>query len=189
MSKEEDLKKKIKQDLMYKDKELIIGLYLQMKFEKDIFEQQAEELRENLQQIYSHLGVEAFGNDIQEKAIKEIAELKAENAKLSGGNIFYDYVKELQIDNRQKEQQIKEKDEEIATQKILVDYGKEEIKKLHKRINEIIKRDRKCIEVKTKQVCEKIRKNAEYIAVLKNGEIVKYTISAYKLDKIEKGEK
>lgn len=39
-----------------------------------------------------------------------------------------------------------------------------------------------------KQVCDKIRQKAEEIAVLNNGEIVKYTISVSKLNQIEKGE-
>ena len=34
-----------------------------------------------LQQIYSHLGVEAYGEDIQEQAVKEIDRLKIKNTK------------------------------------------------------------------------------------------------------------
>lgn len=35
----------------------------------------------NLQQLYSHLGVEAYGEDIQEQAIKELERLKAKETK------------------------------------------------------------------------------------------------------------
>lgn len=78
-------------------------------------------------------------NKICKQVIEENKQLRAENEKLCGGNTFYNYVKELQIDNRQKEKQLKEKDEEIET------------------IKAFLNRTTFTKEV-TKQVCEKIRK-------------------------------
>lgn len=51
----ENPEKKIRQYLMNKDKKRIIDLYFQIKFEKDIFEQQAEELRQELNYIRDKL--------------------------------------------------------------------------------------------------------------------------------------
>ena len=54
-----------------------------------------------LQQIYSHLGVEAYGEDIQEQAIKRIDALKAINCPpeligkdvyLIGADEFHEYI-------------------------------------------------------------------------------------------------
>ena len=45
--------------------------------------QSIKEERENLQQLYSHLGVEAFGEDIQEQAVKEIDKLKQSQKQLA----------------------------------------------------------------------------------------------------------
>lgn len=45
--------------------------------------QSIKEERENLQQLYSHLGVEAFGEDIQEQAVKEIDNIKQSQKQLA----------------------------------------------------------------------------------------------------------
>lgn len=93
--------------------------------------------------------------DILNKYAKQLAELKAENErfkeeniKLCSGKSFYDYVKELQISNRQQEQQLKEKDELIS--RLRQDH-KDEMHQLYVNLDAIAKQEER------KQVCEKIR--------------------------------
>lgn len=126
---------------------------------------------------------------------QQLAELKAEVERLKKELPTYDYkeyVKIIEKINLDLQQQLKEKDEEITTQKMLVDYGKEEIKKLHKRINQIVERDKKCIESNIKQVCEKIREVATELPTKliddDGKEYRTYAIDDKELLRIEKGE-
>ena len=54
-------------------------------------QQWVKEVNENLQQLYSHLGVEAFGEDIQEQAVKEIDKLNQQDKHIKE---FEDFMKE-----------------------------------------------------------------------------------------------
>lgn len=50
--------------------------------ESQQLKQELKDERAELQQLYSHLEVEAFGEDIQEQAVKEIDKIKEENKQL-----------------------------------------------------------------------------------------------------------
>ena len=54
-------------------------------------QQWVKEVNENLQQLYSHLGVETFGEDIQEQAVKEIDKLNQQDKHIKE---FEDFMKE-----------------------------------------------------------------------------------------------
>lgn len=98
MSKEV-LEKQIKQELMQKDKEIIINLYLQMKFERDIYEEQFTELKaEN--ELYKMN--ESFEKEKNENAFKLVDSLH---------------------------QQLKEKDEEIEKLKNICNKIRNELNK------------------------------------------------------------
>ena len=65
----------IKTDEWYKRKDLIVDLLNQQDDKINELEDSLREANECLSQIYSHLGVEAFGKDIQRQAVKEIDRL------------------------------------------------------------------------------------------------------------------
>lgn len=64
--------KAFKKHLRTLSKEKLINLFLQKDFECKWFMCNYQNAALDLQQIYSHLGVEAFREDIQEQALKQI---------------------------------------------------------------------------------------------------------------------
>ena len=74
-----------------------------------------------------------------------------ELCKGSDWNDFLEVVNKLGEENQQLEKQLEEKER-------LLQYGKTEIKNLHKRINDIVKRDEKLFKSQPAEIVEKIRK-------------------------------
>lgn len=59
------------------------------------------------------------------------------------------------------DQQIAELQKQLEEKKRLLQYGKTEIKKLHKRINDIVKRDEKLFKSQPAEIVEKIKEIAD----------------------------
>lgn len=195
MSKE-DFEKLIKKGLMQKNKETIINLYLQIKFEKDIVEEQLAELKAENERL------EKENSDMHTAVNQTITEtliIKEDNTRLR-----------TCIDNRifELQQQLKEKGEEIARYKKFLatrqltneefSFGKiEELKSQIKEKDEHIKvlleneldKTKRLLSANTKQVCDKIReKIKKYEGILFGySGLGQYIFNL--LDQIEKGEK
>lgn len=58
------------------------ALINQLKQENQQLKQELKDERAEIKQLYSHLGVEAFGENIQEQAVKKIDKLEEENKLL-----------------------------------------------------------------------------------------------------------
>lgn len=156
----------------------------------DIVNQQTSELREENSKQMRIIG------QFKSKNIEELIQCKCDNC---GFKSLYpvkdsEFVKDLQNEieydierNNQLEkitvklqQKLKDKDQEIK--KLEDKLKKENYLQQYGMVN-------LCENMITKQVCDKIRKCATYVDVLKNGEIVNYIILAHILTKIEKGKK
>lgn len=64
-----------------------------------------------------------------------------------------------------KDKQIAELQKQLEEKEMLLQYGKTEIKKLHKRINDIVKRDEKLFKSQPAEIVEKIRKSIHYYPI------------------------
>ena len=79
-----------------------------------------------------------------------------------------DFIKEyssrnikLANDNYDLEQELAELQKQLEEKERLLQYGKTEIKKLHKRINDIVKRDEKLFKSQPAEIVENIKKKIE----------------------------
>ena len=95
--------------------------------------------------IYDDICVALYDNGVLDKSINDtykLEELLNQQDK---------EIKKLEKENQQLKQQLEEKER-------LLQYGKTEIKKLHKRINDIVKRDEKLFKSQPAEIVEKIKK-------------------------------
>lgn len=86
--------------------------YLDMSDKIDNLKEELEDERGKLHQIYSHLSVEAFGDDIQEQALKEIARLQDKLAEMTDKYNACQEARKFAIED--KKETIKERDKTIA---------------------------------------------------------------------------
>lgn len=129
-------------------KKQIEQLKIELEKEKDIEQRKSFVLYSTLYEVLAKHNYEDIASTIdqlttknndelcemykEEQNIKaENKKLKEENKKLCAGNTFYDYVKELQIDNRQKEQQLKDLQnaKAVATLEKVKEYALEQYNK------------------------------------------------------------
>ncbi|MFQ6749600.1 MAG: hypothetical protein ACLRFR_02000 [Clostridia bacterium] len=64
-------------------------------------------------------------------------------------------IEELEESKKELERQLAESEKNVQIEEMLKNYGKEEIKKLHKRINEIVERDKNIVIELKQQLAEK----------------------------------
>ena len=86
----------------------------------------------------------------------------------------------------EKDKQIAELQKQLEEKERLLQYGKTEIKKLHKRINDIVKRDEKLFKSYSKQIIEKIRETAMLDFEEYDNNAILYKITEEELDTILK---
>lgn len=113
MSKEEQLKI----ELLKKDKNILVELYLQKCFDTDV---EIAELKQRIEMLQNGIVDDQSLKTLVEESpmYKELKaeneRLKDENIKLCSGKTFYDYLKELQVSNRQQEQQLKDNTRQVC---------------------------------------------------------------------------
>ena len=81
---------------------------------------------------------------------------------------------------------IAELEKQLEEKEKLLQYGMTEIKNLHKRINDIVKRDEKLFKSHSKQIIEKIKETAMIDVEEYNYNSISYKITAEELDAILK---
>ena len=81
---------------------------------------------------------------------------------------------------------IAELEKQLEEKEKLLQYGMTEIKNLHKRINDIVKRDEKLFKSHSKQIIEKIRETAMLDFKEYDNNTISYKITAEELDAILK---
>ena len=84
------------------------------------------------------------------------------------GEICDNYIDLL----NQQDKRIAELEEQLSEKEILLQYGKTEIKKLNKRINDIVKRDEKLFKSQPAEIVEKIRNICSIEDKCKDGSFV-----------------
>ena len=72
-------------------------------------------------------------------------------------NMLYKCLTEKDIEVETKKEEIAELQKQLEEKERLLQYGKTEIKKLHKRINDIVKRDEKLFKSQPAEIMEKIK--------------------------------
>lgn len=75
-------------------------------------------------------------------------------------------LKKLQEENADLETKLAESEKNVKVEEMLKNYGKEEIKKLHKRINEIVERDKNIVMELKQQLAEKDEENNELVFII-----------------------
>ena len=90
-----------------------------------------------------------------ERQYQEYRQIVEKDIKKEIDERMRDTIKEFNFDISQLKQQLAESEKNVQIEEMLKNYGKEEIKKLHKRIDEIVERDKNIVTELNQQLADK----------------------------------
>jgi chromosome segregation ATPase len=94
-------------------------------------------------------------------------------------------LKKLQEENADLEAKLAESEKNVQVEEMLKNYGKEEIKKLHKRINEIVERDKNIVTELKQQLAEKEKEIEKLTEELDDKNFCKDFVDLYSENKLK----
>ncbi|MBO5309684.1 MAG: hypothetical protein J6A98_00580 [Clostridia bacterium] len=96
-----------------------------------------------------------------ERQYQEYRQIVEKDIKKEIDERMRDTIKEFNFDISQLKQQLAESEKNVQIEEMLKNYGKEEIKKLHKRIDEIVERDKNIVTELNQQLAKKEKAHME----------------------------